>query len=247
MPFNPLVLMDARIYWATADLTGFSNKVDLHSSAVDLDRTTFGSQGWHERTAGVYDTAVGVDSYWEAGDLSMPDDMFWANLGGAVPASIAATSGASGTPIYLTRITESDNKPGAKHGDLLAQTTNGKGNRPLVDGLVMHPMGTPRTASGSGTGYQLGAVSAAQRIYCNYHLMSFAGAPTLTVKLQSSVDNTFAAPTDRLTFTASAALDAQHLSLLGPITDTWWRAVWTLTGGVSPSVMFNMSAGIGPK
>jgi hypothetical protein len=82
-------------------------------------------------------------------------------------------------------------------------------------------------------------------MYANLHVFSVAGTsgPTLTVKLQSSVDNTFGAPTDRITFTGATAISGQSGSVAGAITDTWWRVVWTITG-TNPSFLFAASAGI---
>lgn len=248
MTFTPIVLFDARIYLETADLTGWSNKVEMSAPIAEEDKTTFGSGGWKERVGGLADTAVAVDGFWEASDLSRPDDMFWANLGASQAAlTVVPTSGAAGSLAYLTRAQVKDYKPGAAVGKLLAWSTSVAGNTPLVRGQIMHPQGTPRTATGTGTGYQLGAVTAAQRMYANLHVLSVAGTtPSITVTLQSSVDNTFAAPTDRIAFTADTDLDGQAANLVGPVTDTWWRAAWTITG-TGPSVLFAVAAGIGPK
>jgi len=248
MSLTPQVLTDARIYWATADLTGFGNKIELQATQKDLPTTNFASQGWNERVGGLFEGSVAADVMWQAGDLSMPDDAWWANFASAtVPVSAAPTSGAVNSLIYLTRVLESEYKPGGKIGELLMAASTGKTDRPVVRGTVMHPQGTARTTTGTGTGIQVGAVGAAQRMYANLHVFSVSGTtPSITVSLQSSVDNTFASPTTRITFNASTAFDAQHLSLLGAVTDTWWRAAWTISG-TTPSFLFNVSAGVGPK
>lgn len=249
MSFNPQVLVDARIYWATADLTGYSNKIESSVAAPAEDSTTFGSGGWNQRVAGLFSGDITPEGLWQAGDLSMPDDTFWANLGVAtVPVTVAPTSGAVNTLAYLTRVTETEYKAGAAKGTLLAWSAIGKSDQPVVRGTVMHPQGTPRTVTGVGTGIQLGAVTALQRMYCNLHVFSVAGtlSPSITVSLQSSVDNTFASPTTRITFNPSTTFDGQALNVLGATTDTWWRAAWTI-GGSSPSFLFNVTAGVGPK
>jgi len=81
MTFTPLVLTDARIYLYSLDATGFSNKVDLALSYEDLDRTTFGSNGAKERSLGLADTMGSLSGFWDAGDLTKPDDVFWAIAG----------------------------------------------------------------------------------------------------------------------------------------------------------------------
>lgn len=248
MTLTPTVLLDARIYLETADLTGFSNKVDLSSSVVDLDKTTFGSGGWNERTGGLFDSQGTLDGFWDATDLTKPDDTFWANLGVSGTAlTVVPTSGAVGSLAYLGKVLECDYKPGGQVGQLLGWSAGLKGNTALARGQILHPQGTARTTTGNGTAVQLGAVLATQRMYANLHVMSVSGTtPSITVALQSNVDNTFGSPTTRLTFAADTVLDGQALSVLGPITDTWWRATWTISG-TTPSFLFAVSAGVAPK
>lgn len=249
MTFTPTVLMDARIYYASLDATGFSNKVDFAATVDDLDRTTFASNGAHERTGGLFDSQAAIEGFWDVGDLSKPDDVLWANLGlSAQPLTVLPTSGAVGSLAYLTKVMQVSYKPGADEGKLLAWSADMSGTQPVARGMILHPQGTARTSTGTGTATQLGAVTVAQRMYANLHVFSIAGTstPTLTVKLQSSVDNTFGSPTDRITFTAATALTGQSSSVLGAVTDTWWRAQWTISG-TTPSFLFALSAGVAPK
>jgi hypothetical protein len=249
MALTPSVLTDVRIYLAGADLTGFSNKVEILPTVEDKEFTNFASGGWKERTGGLFSTASSVESFWQAGDLSMPDDAYWAALGvNTAPFTVVPTSGAVGQLAYLTRMLQKGYKLGGPDGEIMTAMADLSGNWPQVRGQIMHPQGTARTASGNGTGLQLGAVLAAQRFYACLHVLSIAGTatPTITVKIQSNVDNTFAAPTDRITFTAATTLSGQASSVLGAITDTWWRAVWTISG-TTPSFLFAVSGGIAAK
>lgn len=249
MTLTPTVLVDARQYLAGVDLTGYTNKIMIAAEVEDLDKTTFASGGVHERVGGLFDTSADIEGFWQAGDLSMPDDAFWAGLGvSTIPYTALPTSGAVGSLAYLTKALEVNYKPGGEVGKLLGYSASIKGNQPTARGLILHPQGTARTATGNGTGVQVGAVSATQRMYANLHVMSIAGtgSPTITVKVQSSVDNTFASPTDRIAFSAATTLSGQSSSVLGAVTDTWWRAVWTISGS-SPSFLFAVSAGVGPK
>ena len=248
MALTPTVLFDARIYLESADLTGWSNKIELGASAADEDITNFASGGWNERTGGEHDLDGQIEGFFEQLDVSRPDDMFWANLGSSQLALTAApTSGAAGVLTYLSRVTAFDYQPKGNVGKVVGWSAAIHGNWPLVRGTIMHPQGTARTTTGTGTGFQIGAVTAAQRMYCCLHVLSVSGTtPSITVSLQSSVDNTFASPTTRITFLADTALDGQALSLLGAVTDQWWRAAWTISG-TTPSFLFAVSAGVGPK
>jgi len=241
----PLALKDARIYYATLDATGFANKISLDDEYEDLDKTTFGSGGARERVSGLADMAAGATIFWQAGDLSYPDDVFWANLGANTqPLTVCPTAGTVGSVAYLTKVFQPSWKPGGDIGKLLAADVTWSGNQPLARGAILHPQGTARTATGNGTGVQVGAILAAQSLYANLHVFSVgAGAQSLTVKLQSSVDNTFGSPTDRVTFTAATGLTAECKSVAGAVTDTWWRVVYTITGS-TPSFLFAVSAGV---
>jgi hypothetical protein len=249
MALTPLVLIDAKTYLDSADMTGYSNKVSLDAKAANLDRTTFASNGWNERVAGLWDGDSSIEGFYQAGDNSMPDDQIWGDLGNTVPLTSIPTAGTTaGDLAYVARVQECDYTFGAKVGELIAYSLSSKTNSPIARGKVLHPYGTARTTTGSGTGLQLGAVSAAQRLWANLHVMSISGTstPTITCTIQSSVDNTFGSPTARISFAAATSIQGQALNVLGAVTDTWWRVIWTISGS-SPSFLFNVSAGIGPK
>jgi hypothetical protein len=83
-------------------------------------------------------------------------------------------------------------------------------------------------------------------MYAALHVLSVAGTatPTITARVESSVDNTFASPTTRLTFAAATAVSGQTLRTAGTaITDTWWRVAWTISG-TTPSFLFAAALGI---
>lgn len=250
--FNPVVLTDAEIYLAGLDATGFSNKIEMHAECDELDKTTFASAGWKERTGGVFEGAVNIDSFWQASsvnDGSAPDDAFWAALGAfTTPLTALDAGGAVGDLAYLTKCLELTDKLAGQHGKLFEISAELKTNAPLVRGRILHPQGTARTATGNGTSQQIGAVATGQALYVNLHVFSVADAgATLTVKVQSDNATGFPSPTDQATFTAASAVGGQTARILGPITDDWWRVVWTIAGGSTPSFLFAVSAGIGPK
>ena len=250
MALTPLVLMDADIYLGSADLSGYSNKLEAAATADPLEYTNFGSGGWKQRVGGEWDMTGSIEGFWQAGDLSQPDDLLQANLGvNTLPATFVPTLGGTvGDLAYLTKTLETRYDLSGQVGQLMAFAVDLQGNAPLVRGRIMQPMPTPRTTTGNGTGQQIGAVLATQRMWANLHVNAFSGtaSPTLTVKLQSNVDNTFSAPTDRVVFTAATGFTSQASSVLGAITDQWWRVTWTITG-TTPSFTFAVSAGIGPK
>jgi len=249
MALTPLVLMDADIYLGSADLSGYSNKVELTAPIDPLEYTTFGSGGWKARVGGLADMTGSIEGFWQAGDLSQPDDLFFASLGtNQIPATFVPTLGGTvGDLAYLTKCLEARYDPSGQVGQLFAFAVDLQGNAPVARGRIMQPMPTPRTATGTGTGQQIGAVLATQRMYANLHVTAVSGTtPSMTVKVQSSVDNTFSAPTDRIVFTAATGVTSQAGSVIGAITDQWWRCIWTITGS-TPSFTWSCSMGIAAK
>lgn len=248
MTFTPTVLIDVRTYIASLDATGVSNKAEFDCTWDDLDATTYGTGGAKARANGMADSAVALEGLYDVGDLSKPDDVFFAQLGNNIPLTMAQTSGAVGTLCYLSKMMEASYKPGAEVGKLLAWQAAFSGDQPVARGQILHPQGTPRTATGAGTAIQLGAVTAAQRLYANLHVFSFAGTlPTLAVKIQSAASGAFGSPTDQFTFDTATGFTSQSLNVLGAITDTWWRVAWTITGSAGQSFLFAVGAGIAPK
>lgn len=235
-----LILTNMRLFVGGADLTSSNSKLDLEVDAQDLDVTSFASNGWKETTEGLLSSTVTAEGQWEAGDPGKVDDALWGQLNsGNITAWTACPAGAAdGAVAYLTQTALTKYKTGGSVGDVLPWSAESKGSYPVSRGVVAHPPGTARTTSGTGTAYQLGAAAAGQSLYASLHVVSVAGtSPSLTVEIESDADNTFATPTTRLTFNAATAAGGQIMRASGPITDTWYRANWSVTG-TGPSFLF---------
>jgi hypothetical protein len=240
------ILTNVRTFAAGVDLTGASNKIELSAEFEDKDSTNYASQGWKEVMAGLGSAELSGEGQWEAGDPSKVDDASWAHLGSVIPWSVSANNAASvGDLAYLMAALRSDYKLFDAVGEIAPWSGTAKSSWPLVRGQFAHPPGTARTATGTGTGLQVGAVAAGRRLYAALHVLSASGTtPSLTARVESSADNTFASPTTRLTFTAATAAGGQAMRTDGTaITDTWWRIAWTISG-TDPSFLFVSSLGI---
>ncbi|MDX2946815.1 hypothetical protein PV383_38450 [Streptomyces caniscabiei] len=240
------ILTNVRCFAVGVDLTGVSNKVEISAEVESKDRTNYASNGWGEVIGGLASAQLSAGGQWEAGDPSKVDDASWSQLGGVGPWSISANNAATvGSLAYLTNAMRSDYKLGDAVGEVAPWTGTAKSSWPVARGQFAHPPGTARTATGTGTGLELGAVAAGKRLYASLHVLSVAGTtPSITARVESSVDNTFAAPTTRLTFAAATAVGGQILRTDGTaITDTWWRMAWTISG-TTPSFMFVDALGI---
>lgn len=247
MFLTPLVLTNVNIWLSSADLTGYSNKVALPVIAEALDKTTFGSGGWKERAGGLFDVTGSIEGFWEAGDTTKPDDLFWASLGGnTFPLTCVPSGGAVGDLAYLTKVFEARYDLSGQMGQLVAWAADLQGNAPVARGQVAHAV-TAVTVSGTGTAVQVGAVGTAQRMYANLHVPAVTGSsPAMTVVVQSAAASSFASATTRITFTSVTAVTGQASSVVGNITDQWWRVLWTVAG-TTPSLTFSTVLGVAAK
>lgn len=241
------VLTNVRCFAVGLDLTSVSNKVELSSEVEEKPTTNYGSGGYTEVVGGLASAEISGEGQWEAGDDTKVDDASWAQLGGTGPWSISANNAAAvGGLAYFTKAMRADYKLGEAVGEVAPWTSTAKSAWPLVRGQFAHPPGTARTTTGTGTGLELGAVTAGRRVYAALHVLSVAGTtPSITARVESSEDDTFAAPTTRATFTATSEAGGEILRTDGTaITDTWWRVAWTISG-TTPSFLFTSALGIG--
>ena len=231
------VLTNARIWVAGFNFSGDLNAIALKYGADMVDKTNFLSGGVRERLAGLLSFSFQHEGYWQGGANNV-DDAIWNSLfaiKNSVMSLDASGAGVEGDSAYAGQVDVAKYEPGAKVGDMFAFSVSGDSDGdPLVSGTLV--ANRTATSSGNSAGYQLGAVSAAQKVYAALHVLQGVSGtlPTLNAVLQSSVDNTFASPTSRITFAQATAPGAQWMSQAGAITDTWWRLNYTL-GGTTPS------------
>lgn len=211
--------------------------------AAELDTTAL-CDTWTKRIAG-------LKSYTWTSELMQDfavdsiDEETWAALAVAdTPCSVLPAGSTSGSKAYLMPTLPLNYTPlSATVGELGMASLGGSGTGPVARGRVMHPNGTARTSSSTGTAYQLGAITATQRMYGALHVTFASGTtPTLVVKLQSSATEG-GSYTDRITFTSAGGLTSQWSSVAGAVTDTWWRASWTIGGTGTPTFQFGLTAG----
>lgn len=237
---------DIRWYVGEIHVACHAKSATFTNTCEALDDTTLCDDGW--RTFDV----PGIKS--GAFDLSLLSDMaddglderMWALLGTTGVSHSFSIGSADGSLGYTGKtLTTSYTPIEGDPGELAMAKAAGQTTGPLVRGLVLHPHTTARTSSSTGTGRQLGAVSATQRLYASLHVIEVSGTtPSLTVKVQSDDNSGFTSATDRITFTAATDETYQTSSVVGAVTDDYWRITWAVSG-TSPSFKFAVIAGIG--
>jgi hypothetical protein len=248
---NPLILLDARTFVGGADLSGNGNQIELDWGAEVKKTTNWKSGGAEENVAAVHGCSIKAGGQWEAGSIGKPDDTFWAMRRTLDPWSVAPRSdsdlAAGGLMYVLGRAVRSKFQFWDAVGEVAPWSGEARSAWPLARGKCLHPSGTPRTATGTGTAVLVGAASAIQKVYANLHVLSISGTatPTITVKIQSDDNAGFTTPADVAggSFAAATTISGQAIRMAGPVTDTYFRASWTITG-TTPSFLFLVSLGI---
>lgn len=241
-----LILLDARLFVAGADLSGASNKIEVEASVEDKETTNYRSGGAVERLGGLFEAELTGAGQWEAGDPSLVDDNQWATLmsRAVAPWTLCPTDATVGALAYLTAALESEYKLLDEVGEVAPWEGSAKSSWPMPRGQIAHPPGTARTTSGSGTALQVGTVPAGKHMYAALHVLSASGTtPSLTARVESDDAVGFPSATTRATFTAATARGGQILRVAGPVTDDWWRFAWTISG-TTPSFLFAAALGI---
>jgi hypothetical protein len=228
------VLTTVRLFVDGREMSGQMNAVGLEYGVDALDATVYG-ENTRIHAGGLKNTTMSHQGYWAAAD----DAHIFARVGPSAVATICPTSAASGELAYFEKVMHATYNVGGAVGELLPFSFDAEAAGPLVRGAVLKDP-VQVTGNGTGTAYQLGALAAGQKLVAALHVVQITGG-TLTVVVQSDDDVGFPSPISQITFTGVTVPGAQILEVAGPVTDDWWRANWTLTGG---SATFILSAGI---
>lgn len=238
---SSLVLTDCNIFLNAVNLTAQVTEATVSVSRPEVDSTTFASGGNRERRAGIGESMIEAMSFYDDTDAAQPHSIALGTPNSVMTVTADATTGATA---YFGRgpILRADR--GFPVGAMGTLNTGLAVSAPegIVPGRQLQPL-TFANTDASGTGTQLGAVSATQRIYAALHVVAFGTSTSIAVKIQSDDNSGFTSPTDRITFTTNTAVGFEMLSLAGSITDTWWRATWDVTSP-TPSIAFAVVAGI---
>lgn len=242
------VLLNVRAFVGPADLTGQSNKIELVDEMEEKETTNYSSGGAKEVLAGVESVAIGGEGQWNAGGAGYIDDEMWANRRIVEAWTIGPETAETTAPAYLTQAVRTSAKLFTAIGEVLPWTLTAAGSWPLAYGQFTQAPGTALTADANGTGVQLGATSATQRLYASLHVLSVAGtlSPTIACTIQSATSNAFSSPTTRLTFTTRSTVGGEIVrSATGANAHTWYRAVFDLTDNGGTGMSFLAVAAIG--
>lgn len=159
-----------------------------------------------------------------------PDYGLYSTLGAAETIiTVCPTDGTDGEICYASKYVTNYTPIDGTVGDVAGFSVSAQGDSQLMHGYILKNCATAVTGNDDGTAYQLGAVSATQKVIAALHVYEIDGG-TLTVKCESDDAEGFPSTIARITFTGATDPTSEWKEVAGAITDDWWRASWIFTG-----------------
>lgn len=229
---------DAIIYLGSRSIQGKANQVSIQAGVDMIDATVFG-QSTKVNLAGLISWNVKVGGFWDSGtDVaatgvsfveSASADSLFARVGAAkTPITIAPANVDLG-PCYFLNEVESSYQTFGAIGQAIPFSLECMAAGYLTKGVLALPP-VQKTALGTGTGIQLGALSAGQSLVASMHVIQFNGT-TMTMSIESDNDSGFGSATSVGSFAAATGLTSEwKVIAAGPVTDDYFRTSWTFTG-----------------
>lgn len=227
-------LINCKIYVGGQNLSTDGNSLQSNIAPEMLDDTVFQPVS----VGGTRSFRPGLKTFEITGNLfwnSDNDEILFNRIGFSNEiASVAMVGETEGDRVYFTKgVRGAYNPMSGEVGQIIAATLDVKNaGYDLVRGQLM--TSGAKSANGTSTGINMGS-AASKRIFSALHVISptTAGVDSITGIIQSDDNSGFTTPTTRLTHTAllEDGADWQQASIGAGITDNWWRASWTVTGG----------------
>jgi len=239
---NPVVLTDAVIWYGGYDLSGASNEITMNAARQENADSRF-SDTIEAVYPGPLTVAVEAKGLWDS-TLDGPQFTQLTAPSTSWPLVIAPT-GADDSEVAWSLRAYSFNYSAFETawGDVLPYRLSAKSQSGgyLGRGRVMLPKAA-YTATADGTKYQLGAVSATQKLIATLHVFS-AVTGTWDFDIESDADAGAGGETTRGSFTQVAAASGptqQVIEVAGPVTDTYWLVEMTETaaGSITAAMTF---------
>jgi hypothetical protein len=245
----PVIAKDCAVYYGGYDVTRAHRTLGFECAWEELDDTRFPDQA-KASYPGVQMPKASGEGFFRAGsgEIDAINGLRMSAPGTPWPWTVCPVGDSDLGLAYTMQAAHMSYNIGASHGQSLpfklgmspARVTE---DARLVRGQILLPKAT-RTDTTNGSAIQLGALSASQRIIAVLHVFAETGGGTWTLTIESDDNSDFSSATTRITFTGATGVTRECKQLDGAVTDDYWRAVLTKSGGTN-CVAFAM-AGILP-
>lgn len=172
-------ILNARIYLADVDLSGYTNAAAINLKSDIVDCTTF-SDSYKDKLTGLSDVITDVSGFFSTDpDTKMFNQMATSNA----VLTLAPEGGAINSTAFFYRPTFSQYTPiDGKVSDMATFKLHAEGAKPLVKGRVLADK-TARTISANGTKVTLGPYTSTQSLYGALHVFSASVGDTLDASI----------------------------------------------------------------
>ena len=232
------IFANKKIYVNGYDVSGYTNQLTMNMRN-DLQDSTSLSDSGRVYTPGHNEIEFSAEGFWEP----TVDGVLHGDIGAdTTEISWYSTAGTANSIGYGIPATIESYAPDIKVGQLRAFSIGAKATGKVVrlttlDGVIT------KTSTFDGDVIELGAVTAAQKVYSFVHVIAASGtSPTLDVTIRSDDNEEHTSATTRITHTQLTDVGSEVKSADGAITDTWWSVRCTI-GGSDPS--FTAIVGVG--
>jgi hypothetical protein len=250
---DPVLMNDLGVWLGGYDISGSGNACRFGLKNAEVNDARWGDT-LDAKYPGVLSPEVSISGFYDSSAAGTADRVIAARIAAAQaswpltlcpPQAPSAAAAADGNICYTITGAEFAYDLGARHGESMPYTLNRK---PKSGGSVARQRillaKASRAATANGTGRELGAISATQRMVAVLHVFAVDGG-TWTVTIESDDNSNFTSATTRITFTGATDVTREVAVLAGPITDTHWRAVLTETAAGTTCTLA-VAAGIVP-
>jgi hypothetical protein len=235
------IITSAGFFVGAEDLRCLTNQVNLNGEAEAIDVSTFCTGDGKEFAMGDKMIALGAAGFIDASNSSD------GNLEGMweleeqpmiVSPAVADGSHAFIGKISVGQLTRRYERGKVPTWDVSAQISgNGAGR----GRLLRYAKGV--TTGGNTAAVLMPAIASGKQAFAAVCLMALHAGGSFQVDIQSDSTSGFSSPTTQASFATQTDTGGLILPITTPVTDVYWRAVYSISGG-TPSVNFAIAVGV---
>ena len=228
--------LNASVLFNAYDLSQYLRNAAPALDIELLDATPFQAPGGDKvYVSGFRDGKLSLEGFFQSDSVNQAaiDDVFNSVIGGTTKQIVTVSpegADAVGKRTFLIDADTTSYKVGSPATGLIQSNAEIQSSSGLGYGVILQPVAA-LTATGNGAAVD-NAAATTKGGAGHLHIIAFAGTtPTITVKIQHSVDNS--AWVDLITFTAATGKTAERIEVTGTV-NRYLRAIRTI-GGTTPS------------
>ena len=224
------IIKSQKIWLGALKLDGQLHTIDLDLSLEALDDTRLGDDAV-SMIVGRGLTQLQLAGYWDPVGATAVDGQLFSDIGATLAYIIDVTGAGEGGKAYLGDVLATGRPISGQHGQQAGMTLAGATRNTIpIQGFLSEISSGLGAGTVSGTGKQLGAVGAGQKLWAAL-CMTAGSTPNVDVIVESDDNAGFTSPTTRISFANRTTPGSELKSQAGAITDDYFRAKVTVNSG----------------